>query len=102
MTESRWLPALCFGLGCAGSLAASCSDLQSDGCSCPEQPEQPQVEGVFPVRSVVASGSGPLEPAPGVEAGTVMVTDSELTFSYSSEGSEYTVKYAIGEPQRSD
>jgi hypothetical protein len=59
-------------------------------------------DGAPPVQSVVASGSGALEPAPGVEAGTVMVTDSELTLSYFSEGPEYTVKYAIGEAQRSD
>ena len=88
----------CFGLGFAASVGSSCFEPPlSDSCDCPKQTARPTFQGVIPIGSVSEDGEGVPTPAPGIEAGTLTVTESELTVSYTNEGAEYSVRYAIAE-----
>jgi hypothetical protein len=89
---------LCFALGFATSLAASCQRLEfDDGCGCTPQTARPPFQGSLLVDDVSEYGEGVLTAAPGIETGTIMLTESELTVSYTNEGAAYSVSYAIAE-----
>lgn len=88
----------CFALGFAASLAASCVQLElDDGCGCTAQTARPTFQGTVLVDDVSEYGEGVQTLAPGIETGTITLTESELAVSYTNAGAEYTVRYAIAE-----
>jgi hypothetical protein len=95
MSGRKLLPVLPFGLGFAASLAVSCGD--SVECERPEPPAQPLLQGTLTMDYVRDDELGAPLPAPGIEGGSFALTSSELTMTYTNDGSTYTVRYAISQ-----
>jgi hypothetical protein len=96
MSQRNFIPAMCFGLGFAGSVAVSCGDPVED-CERPDPPEQPLLQGTLTMDGARDDALGAPLPAPGIEGGSLVLTDSELTMTYTNDGSTYTVRYAIAQ-----